>query len=261
LLHKRLEGVDLAVVAPLNELDLSKGTLSNDLECREVVRPLLCTQKSQVLDLSTAHVLFFADLSAVGDTGLFEEGFNLECSVTVLILVVTLCCCSYVPLVSVACPLDTVLEEGIDQALGDHGLLLDVFRVLARVFRRGLLVVQRILSWPRAALTSITIPPPVVCGAWTPRVRRGLSTVWASRATIASQVLVRELLSEAVRALVETLTAWGLEVSLLPLVLCLLVGVHEVAAAIAIAVAIALLLGTPDLLLASLVRVYGLRER
>ena len=85
LLHERLEGVDLAVVAPLDELDLSKGTLSDNLECREVVWLLLCTQEPQVLDFGTAHAVLFADLTVVGDTRLLEEGFDLECSVAVLI--------------------------------------------------------------------------------------------------------------------------------------------------------------------------------
>jgi len=71
-------------------------------------------------------------------------------------------------------------------------------------------------------------------------------------------VLVRELLGEAIGTLVKALAAWRLEVALLPLVLCLLVGAHKVAAAAAI-VAIALL-GAPDLLLAGLVGVYRLRE-
>jgi hypothetical protein len=68
---------------------------------------------------------------------------------------------------------------------------------------------------------------------------------------------VRELLGEAIGTLVEALAAWRLEVALLPLVLCLLVGVHKVAAAAIVAIA---LLGAPDLLLAGLVGVYRLRE-
>lgn len=84
-----------------------------------------------------------------------------------------------------------------------------------------------------------------------------MSAVRASRATAAREVLVRELLGEAIGTLVEALAAWRLEVALLPLVLCLLVGVHEVAAAAIVAIA---LLGAPDLLLAGLVGVYRLRE-
>jgi hypothetical protein len=73
-------------------------------------------------------------------------------------------------------------------------------------------------------------------------------------------VLVRELLGEAIGTLVETLATWRLEVALLSLVLCLLVGVHEVASASIVAIAL-LLLSAPDLLLARLVGVYRLRER
>jgi Ca2+/H+ antiporter len=70
-------------------------------------------------------------------------------------------------------------------------------------------------------------------------------------------VLVRQLLGEAIGTLIEALATWRLEVALLPLVLCLLVGVHEVASASIVAIA---LLGAPNLLLAGLVGVYRLRE-
>lgn len=69
---------------------------------------------------------------------------------------------------------------------------------------------------------------------------------------------MRQLLGQAIGTLIEALAARGLEVSLLSLVLCLLVGVLEVAPTAG--VAIALLLGAPDLLLAGLVGVYRLRE-
>ena len=65
-----------------------------------------------------------------------------------------------------------------------------------------------------------------------------MSAVRASRATAAREVLVRELLGEAIGTLIEALAAWRLEVALLPLVLCLLVGVHEVAAAAIVAIAV-----------------------
>lgn len=72
---------------------------------------------------------------------------------------------------------------------------------------------------------------------------------------------MRQLLGEPIGTLVEALAAWRLEVALLPLVLCLLVGIHEVASASIIAIALLLLLGAPDFLLAGLVGVHRLRER
>lgn len=42
LLDKRLERIDLAVVTPLDQLDLSKSTLADNLERGEVVGLLLC---------------------------------------------------------------------------------------------------------------------------------------------------------------------------------------------------------------------------
>lgn len=103
-----------------------------------------------------------------------------------------------------------------------------------------------------AAVASIA-KPPVICGTRALRIWRRLAAVGAARAAIASQVLGRELLGQAVgiEALLQVLS---LEVPLLTLVLSLLVGVLEIAPTIAIA----LLLCAPDLLLARLVRVYGL---
>jgi hypothetical protein len=55
LLDQRLQRIDLAVVLALNKLDLSKSTLTDNLESGEVVWLLLCSQESQVLDFGIAH--------------------------------------------------------------------------------------------------------------------------------------------------------------------------------------------------------------
>lgn len=107
-------------------------------------------------------------------------------------------------------------------------------------------------------VSSTILVAPVVSGAGPLLVRRGLATaVGASRATIAAEMLLLELLSKTVGSFVETTSIGGLQVSLLTLVLSLLVGVHEVAIASTAAVAIALL-RTPHLLLTGLVWVDGL---
>jgi hypothetical protein len=47
------------------------------------------------------------------------------------------------PLIPVACPLNTVFEEGVDETLGDHGLLVYILRVLGGVSLRRLFIIQR----------------------------------------------------------------------------------------------------------------------
>jgi hypothetical protein len=155
------------------------------------------------------------------------------------------------PLVPVACPLDAVLEECVDQALRHGGLLVDVVRVLLGHPLRRFLVVERGVARTAlcGAVASIAVAS-VVGGAGALGVRRALATVGAARAAIASQVLRRELLGETVgiEALLEVLR---LEVSLLALILGLLVRILEVASAVALAIAV---LCTPDLLLPNRLR-------
>lgn len=161
------------------------------------------------------------------------------------------------PLIPVACALDTVLEESVDQTLGHGRLFCNILRILLWVLWRRLLIVERgSPGHVAASIASIAMPASVVCSARALLARRALTTVWASRAATTSQMLVGELLGKAVG--IVACLAWGLEVPLLPLVLGLLVGVHEVAPAIAIT--LLLLLRTPDLLLAGLVGVHGLWE-
>lgn len=81
LLHKRLERVDLAVVAPLHQLDLSESTLADNLQCREVFGLLLCPQEPQVFDFGTAHAVLLGPFSAVGDGRLLHKSIEFESSV------------------------------------------------------------------------------------------------------------------------------------------------------------------------------------
>lgn len=46
LLDKRLERINLAIVASLDELDFSKGTLADDLECGEILGLLLGSEET-----------------------------------------------------------------------------------------------------------------------------------------------------------------------------------------------------------------------
>lgn len=86
-------------------------------------------------------------------------------------------------------------------------------------------------------------------------VRGRLAAVGAAGATATTEMLVRELLGEAIGSFVKPRSAGRLQVALLSLVLGLLVRAHEVAGAVAIA-----LLCAPDLLLAGLIGVYRLRK-
>lgn len=91
-----------------------------------------------------------------------------------------------IPLVPVACPLNTVLEECVDQALRHGGLLLDVVRVLFGCPFRGLFVVQRGMARTRCPAVAAIAIASVVCGAGPLWVRGCLTAVRAARATVAS---------------------------------------------------------------------------
>ena len=86
LFDKRLERIDLAVVAPLDQLDLSKSTLADNLERGEVVGLLLCPQEAQVFDFGTAHAVFFGSFPAVGERGLLHDGVEFESSAGKLVV-------------------------------------------------------------------------------------------------------------------------------------------------------------------------------
>jgi hypothetical protein len=86
LLDKRFKRIDLAIVASLNEFDLSKGTLANNFQCGKVLGFLLCPQEPQVFDFGTAHAVLLAHFSVIGNGRLFHEGFEFEGSVLVLVM-------------------------------------------------------------------------------------------------------------------------------------------------------------------------------
>jgi hypothetical protein len=141
LLDQRLQRIDLAVILALNKLDFSESTLTDDLESGEVVWLLLCSQESQVLDFGIAHAQLLLGLTVVRDGRFLHDRFKLQRSGVVSVMFdegkIHL-----VPLVAVACSLDAVLEESVDQTLGHGRRLGDVAGVLLRVPGRGFLVVQ-----------------------------------------------------------------------------------------------------------------------
>jgi hypothetical protein len=62
-LDKRLEGVDLAIVLALHELDFTKGSLADDLEGCVVLRPLAGTKETEEVCFGATHagrLLLFA---------------------------------------------------------------------------------------------------------------------------------------------------------------------------------------------------------
>jgi hypothetical protein len=65
LFDERLQGVDLAVVLPLDKLHLSESTLANDFQCREVLGLFLCSQEAQIFNLSTSHAVLLLGLPVV----------------------------------------------------------------------------------------------------------------------------------------------------------------------------------------------------
>jgi hypothetical protein len=73
LLDKRLQGVDLAVILPLDKLDLSESTLANDLQGREVLWLLLGSQESQIFDLGTTIAVLLLNLPVIRDGRLLHN--------------------------------------------------------------------------------------------------------------------------------------------------------------------------------------------
>jgi len=160
-------------------------------------------------------------------------------------------CLLYVPLIAISCTLHAVLEEGANKIHRDLSLAQHVLRVLLGCFWRRLLVVKRGL--PRDVTVASVLVTSVVSRARPLLARGGLAAIGAPRTTVATQVLMGELLGQAIGSFVETGSVGSLQIPLLSLVLGLLVRVHEVASAIAI-----VLLCAPNLLLTCLVGVDGL---
>jgi hypothetical protein len=73
LLDKRLQGVDLAVILPLDKFDLSESTLANDLQGREVLWLLLGSQESQIFDLGTTIAVLLLNLPVIRDGRLLHN--------------------------------------------------------------------------------------------------------------------------------------------------------------------------------------------
>lgn len=141
LLDQRLQRIDLAVVLALNKLDFSESTLTDDLESGEVVWLLLRSQESQVLDFGIAHAQLLLGLTVVRDGRFLHDRFKLQRSGVVSVMFGE-GRIHAIPLVAVACSLDAVLEESVDQTLGHGRRLGDVAGILLRVSGRGFLVVQ-----------------------------------------------------------------------------------------------------------------------
>lgn len=83
LLDQRLKRIDLAVVSALNKLDLSKGTLTNDFQRREVVWLFLRSQESQVLNLSVSHAVLLLGFAIIGDRRFLHDRLEFQCSVLI----------------------------------------------------------------------------------------------------------------------------------------------------------------------------------
>jgi hypothetical protein len=86
LLDERLESVDLAVVLSLDKLDLSESALSDDLEGRKVLRPLLGPQEAQVFDLSASHAVLLLCFPVVRNGGLLQDRLKLQSPATTLVM-------------------------------------------------------------------------------------------------------------------------------------------------------------------------------
>jgi hypothetical protein len=93
------------------------------------------------LDLSIAHAVLLLGFTVVGDGGLLHDGLKFQSSVFVSVTQHSLTS-FVVPLVSVACSLNTILEEGVNQTLRHGGLLSNIAGVLLGVSGRRLLLVQ-----------------------------------------------------------------------------------------------------------------------
>ena len=78
LFDQRFERIDLAIVAPLHELNLSKGTLADNLERGEVVGLFLGAQEAQVFYFGAAHAVLLADFAVVRNGRLLHQGLEFK---------------------------------------------------------------------------------------------------------------------------------------------------------------------------------------
>ena len=64
---KRLQGIHLAVILPLHQLDLTERTLSDDLDSNEVLWPLTSPQEAKEPHLCCLDILNLCLLLRLGD--------------------------------------------------------------------------------------------------------------------------------------------------------------------------------------------------
>jgi hypothetical protein len=65
VLDERFQSVDLAVSLPLNQLNLTEGTLSNNLDSRKILGSLLGPQKSQIFGFGASHLILLLSLAGI----------------------------------------------------------------------------------------------------------------------------------------------------------------------------------------------------
>jgi hypothetical protein len=77
-LDKRLEGIYFAIIFPLHQTDLSKGTFANDFDGLKIIRPFFGSQKAEILSLSSLDLEFFRSPSRFGNSEVFENFVKLN---------------------------------------------------------------------------------------------------------------------------------------------------------------------------------------
>lgn len=83
MLDQTLEGVDLLIRLPLNQLHLSESTFADDLETSKVIDMLLGAEESQVLSFCAAHLVHLLLLARLGKARISEELLKIQGTATV----------------------------------------------------------------------------------------------------------------------------------------------------------------------------------
>lgn len=133
-LDERLESVDLAIGLPLHQLDLTKCTLSDNLDCLEVVRGFLGPEESKEVGFPYGNgsgVLTFLLLGHGGVTnklvqvrGTNQPGVSVNKKTK---MHTNNCQNDNLPHVTVPCTFNVLMEKHIDQLLGSFSTLVNIF--------------------------------------------------------------------------------------------------------------------------------------
>jgi hypothetical protein len=112
---ERLQRIDLSIILSLDQLDLTKSTLTNNFDSLKILRSFLCPQEAKEFSFSFAHLVLLLLLTGLGDIWILQKVIQIQGSAMGSVIMVHVNFGrSDRPLISLSCPVYAVLEEGAD---------------------------------------------------------------------------------------------------------------------------------------------------